>query len=53
MMNDILIALGCALFIWIVYVGAVKVFTGEWLWVVWERNRKKEKDLKLWLKDKE
>lgn len=53
MIEDILMALGFCLFIWIVYVGAVKLFTDEWLWVMWKKRRKREKDLKRYMRDKE
>lgn len=51
MIRDVLTALGYCLFIWIVYVGAVKVFTGQWLWQVWKQKKEIEKEWKQQLAD--
>jgi len=45
---DILLALGYCIFIWVVYVAAVKTFTGQWLWEVWKQRKELRKEYEKW-----
>lgn len=47
-MFDVLVALGYTLFIWIVYVAALKTFTDQWVWEIWKQRKELEKEFKKW-----
>lgn len=53
MIESILTILGFCLFVLIIAILFSRIIDGEWLWQTRKKKKKMDKDLKLWLKDKE